>query len=121
VSDPTVRRAVVQVERALVNTQAFNVFAAEIVVTAVAIGVYAQNWGWGLGSFAFLIVCLWQRPTQQLLAIVFSLAWAIGAYLAVHFMAPEQDIGAFVAAVVALMFAGAVHSCAFQWQRDFTN
>ena len=118
-NDINFRQGATQVERAVFNAGMVKLISFEILVLAVAIGVMNKSWTWGLGLFFGLVAAFNVPQVRSILALGFSIAWSVLAYIVVHALTPTEPAAPFIAAVAALLIALGCHACFFQWQKDF--
>jgi hypothetical protein len=117
-SDINFRQGATQVERAVFNAGMVKLVSFEILVLAVVVGAMNKSWTWGLGLFFGLIAAFNVPQVRSILALGFSIAWSVLAYIVMRAMAPGEPAAPLIAAGAALLISLACHACFFQWQKD---
>ncbi len=115
----SVRRAATQVQRAGFNAGMVKFLAFEAMTSAVVAGIHFKSWTWGLGVFFGVLLLFSVEGVKPILAGIYSIAWAVIAYMVVGAIAPTERVAPFIAGVAGLLMALAAHQCFFQWQKDF--
>lgn len=118
-TDFNVRQAATQVQRAAFNADMLRLMVVEVLVAAVAAGIYFKSLAWGLGVFFGGIVLFNLPGLQAWIAEAFNIGWGVVAFVVVRRIDPTETAAPFMAAGIAYLVATGCHRLLFQWQRDF--
>ena len=105
------------ITNAHINEENAETIYTEILIIAVAIGIYMKSWWWFGGALVGLFILFCIPYIGALLSFVLSLAWGVIGYAIGDGLIGSNAAG-WVIGILAFIFGLGVHSSGREWFKD---